>query len=64
LRAHDVVFADEFIDLSKLALTQSFPPEDSNLLDSSKSKFKNSFSFPLHQPKEFGHFSEEPEVQN
>jgi len=58
------VFADEFIDLSKLALTHSFPPADSNLLESSTSKLINSFSFALHQPKEFGHFSEEPEVQN
>jgi len=58
------VFADEFIDLSKLALTHSFPPAVSNLLESSKSKLINSFAFTPHQPKEFGHFSEEPEVQN
>jgi len=58
------VFADDFIDFSKLALTHSFTTADSNLLESSISKFRNSFTFALHKPKEFGHLSEEPEVQN
>jgi len=56
--------SDLFVDFSKLAPTHSFPPADSKLLEPNNSRLINSLSFALHQPKEFAHFSEEPEVQN
>jgi hypothetical protein len=50
---------------SKVAVTHSLPAADTNFsMPPSSSKSMNSFSLvPLHHPNEFGHLSEDADVQ-